>query len=364
MKLVPHQQLGPYRLLHPLDLGGHGQIWLADHAIPQEYTALSPYVALKVPIALSREAVPTRMTLARFAEEARMHVQLTHRHIVHLHSYSVIEHIPVIVMDYVPNGSLRHFFPNDIRLPLETVVDYVKQVAAGLHYMHKMHIVHQDIKLENILMGSYNRLLICDFGLAVNLWEIRFGKLRSKCGGTVEYTSPEQSMCRPCPASDQYSLAILAYELLAGGCPFQGTPDEIRWQHRSAPVPSLHDQFSAIPHAVDRVLARALAKDPQHRFWSVLEFAHALEEAGGFPPTKPPGPSVRSTGALSPRAHAVRRPASPLAMHPSLQRGRVRVLVPVQERKRRPEPVTAPSIRRRFPTSLEDPDSHMGYFRP
>ena len=128
-----------------------------------------------------------------------------------------------------------------------------------------------------MLLGANNNILLSDFGLALMADEIGFQRTRVE--GTMSYMSPEQIRGRPCPASDLYSLGVVVYAWLSGYLPFYGNRDEIARQHMYTSPPSLCEMVSGMPPAVERVVRKALEKDPKRRFASVGDFSTALEQA-------------------------------------------------------------------------------------
>jgi len=265
------QQLGNYRLLRLLGRGGFAEVYLGRHIY------LNSQAALKVlQIALNEEDIE------HFAKEARTLASLTHPHIIRVLDYAVENGTPFLVMEYAANGTLRQRHPHGTRLPVETIISYVRQVASALQYAHDQYLVHRDIKSENMLLGSTGEVLISDFGLAMlTLHSIDYStqEIEPSLAGTTPYLAPEQLQGKPQPASDQYSLAVVVYEWLCGQRPFNGSPLEIAMQHISAPPPPLHEQIADILPSIEETVMRALAKDPQQRFDSVQDFATALERA-------------------------------------------------------------------------------------
>jgi WD40 repeat protein len=132
------------------------------------------------------------------------------------------------------------------------------------------------VKPENMLLGNNNTVLLSDFGLAVIVQSSR-DRLQT-VAGTVTYMAPEQLQGRPSPASDQYALAAVIYEWLTGERLFSGSFIEVATQHVLVAPPSLRSKLPAIPSAIDQVIQKALAKTPEQRFSSVLEFASAFEQ--------------------------------------------------------------------------------------
>jgi WD40 repeat protein/serine/threonine protein kinase len=263
------QQLGNYRLVRLLGRGAFADVYLGEHRY------LKSYAALKV-LHFSLTDEDTQ----RFLTEAQTLVRLRHPNIVRVLEYAVDRGTPVLVMDYAPGGTLRQRYPRGSCLSLATTVSYVKQVAAALQYAHNHRLIHRDIKPENILLGPDQDILLSDFGLAVFM---RAPELLSnqEMAGTLPYTAPEQLQRKPVFASDQYALGVVTYECLCGMRPFEGKPWEIINKHLTAAPPPLRENFPELPVAVENVVLRALAKDPQERFISVQAFALALERASG-----------------------------------------------------------------------------------
>ncbi|HEU5227333.1 MAG TPA: protein kinase [Ktedonobacteraceae bacterium] len=260
------QQLGNYRLIRLLGKGGFADTYLGQHIY------LKTLAAIKV--------LQTRLgqpEMDAFHNEARIIARLRHPHIVRVLEFNVENHIPYIIMEYAPNGTLRQRWPRGSILPATTVLTYIKQVAAALHYAHQKKLVHRDVKPENMLLGHDGEVLLSDFGVAI-IAQTQAQNLEN-IAGTVTYMAPEQIQGKPRPASDQYALGITAYEWLCGSAPFGGTYSEIALQHERVAPPPLREQISTLPPEVEQVILTALAKEPQQRFASIADFAAALEEA-------------------------------------------------------------------------------------
>ena len=159
-----------------------------------------------------------------------------------------------------------------------SIISYVHEVAAALQYAHAQGVIHRDIKPENLLLAGNHEVLLSDFGLAIIAQSARSQQIQ-ETAGTIAYMAPEQLQGHPSPASDQYALGVVVYEWLSGAQPFHGSFVEIASQHLSASPPSLRTQVPRFPPAIEDVVMKALAKDPQHRFASIQAFAMALEEA-------------------------------------------------------------------------------------
>src|SRR6266849_8757999 len=150
------QQLGNYRLLRLLGQGGQASVYLVEHLY------LKSQAALKV-----RHTVLTEEEQTVFLQEAQTLVLLTHPHIVRVLDFAVEDGTPFLVMEYAPQGTLRQRHLKDTRLPPETIVHYVQQVASALQFAHDQRLIHRDVKPENMLLSSRDEVLLSDFGLAM-----------------------------------------------------------------------------------------------------------------------------------------------------------------------------------------------------
>jgi len=261
------QQLGNYRLIQSLGQGNFAEVYLGQHL------HLDTLAAIKVLHNLLNSDI-----LEYFLNEARTIAHLRHPHIIQVLDFGVEDTTPFLVMEYAPNGNLRQLHPKGTRLPLHTVVSYVKQVADALQFAHDKQLIHRDIKPENMLLGPNNEVLLSDFGIAIFAQNTR-RQPGQVTAGTIAYMAPEQIQAHPNFASDQYALGIVVYEWLCGDRPFHGSLPEIATKHNLVPPPSLSEKVPMIPSAVEQVVLKALAKDPEYRFADVKAFAVAFEEA-------------------------------------------------------------------------------------
>jgi eukaryotic-like serine/threonine-protein kinase len=263
------QRMGSYRLIQLLAHGGFGDVYLGEHLYLQTQAAIK---VLHTHI--------EQEDIAPFRREASIVARLVHRHIVRVLEFAVEDGSPFLVMDYAPGGSLRKRHPKGVPLPLDTVVSYVTQVASALHYAHSQNVIHRDVKPENMLIGRQNDILLSDFGIALVAQSSRYQTQdMQELAGTVAYMAPEQMQYQAVANSDQYSLAVVAYEWLTGDLPFHGSFTEIAVKHTLATPPLLHEHIPGFPAEVEAVVMKALAKDPKERFPTVEDFAHALREA-------------------------------------------------------------------------------------
>ncbi len=265
------RQLGNYRLTQRIGAGAFAEVYLGRHI------HLDTPAAIKV-----LTATLTEDEIGHFRDEARTVRSLKHPHILPVLDFGMEGptpyQIPYIVMEYAPNGTLRQRHFRNTRIPLPTIVSYVKQVAAALQYVHGQKLIHRDIKPENLLIGANNEILLSDFGIAADIHS-NLTQKGQNIAGTVYYMAPEQIAGEPQPASDQYALGVVVYEWLTGTPPFTGKYDEIIARHISAAPPSLQRAGITLPLEVEQVVMTTLAKDYRQRFSSIEAFAHALEEA-------------------------------------------------------------------------------------
>jgi serine/threonine protein kinase len=310
------QQLGNYLLTQLLGQGGYAEVYLGEHV------RLNTLAAIKV--LLTRLASSEEVD--SFQNEGRIIASLIHPHIVRVFDFDVQHDLPFMVMDYAPNGNLRKRHPKGEKLPLTTILPYVKQVADALQYAHNRHLIHRDIKPENMLLGRNGEVLLSDFGTALVSQATGYQRTLQEVIGTVSYMAPEQFQGQARPASDQYALAVVVYEWLGGEVPFHGSGTEIAIQHTMKPPPSLREKVPGISPLVERVIMRALAKDYHQRFPNVQDFANALEQAGNsfyseetvaVPPLAPGALPGTNEYLLHPQSRPATPPvmkASPLAM--------------------------------------------------
>ncbi len=266
--MVSHigQQLGNYRLLHLLGTGGFAEVYLGEHI------RLGTLAALKV-LYTSLSGVE----MDSFLREAQTIAKLDHPHIVRVLDYDVQAGMPFLVMSFAPGGTLRKLHPKGTAVALPTILDYVTQVAEALHYAQQRRVIHRDIKLENLLLGGRQEVLLSDFGIALLSQTSRLQSTQEVVG-TAAYMAPEQFRGKPCFASDQYALGVVVYEWLCGERPFSGSFVELASQHLFASPPALQEKGVSLP-AVERVVFTALAKNPTQRFGNIKDFASALAQA-------------------------------------------------------------------------------------
>ena len=212
----------------------------------------------------------------RFEQEARTAANLDHPNIVTIFGVEEVDDLLFFVMKYVEGRSLDKVTRDVGPLPIDVTVFILLHVAMALAYAHDEKVVHRDVKPGNVLLDRRGTPIVTDFGIA-KAAESPSLTVPGSIVGTPAYMSPEQFMGLPAlPASDQYALGIMAYEMLAGELPFQGSMVELQLKHiQDAPQP-IRDVRRDIPAPLGEIVMRMLAKQPQARFGTLHDAERAL----------------------------------------------------------------------------------------
>ena len=268
-----------YTVERKLGRGGMATVYLARDSV------LDRPVALKV---LAEHLADDDEFRERFLREARLAARFVHPNVVQVYDADEDERGPFIVMEYVEGHTLADELKRRGRLPPAEVVGIGIQVCAALEAAHEAGLVHRDIKPQNILLRPDGRVKIADFGIARSLDATRHTEIGTVLG-TAAYLAPEQARGETVtPAADIYSLGVVLYELLTGRTPFEADtlPELLLKREQGALVPP-RDIAPDVPIALERVVMRCLALEPQHRPASAAELARALEGGTDEPPTVP-----------------------------------------------------------------------------
>ncbi len=287
-RLLREDTKGVYNVKHMLGRGGMAVVYLAEE------TGLARKVALKV--------LPPELTFGhgveRFKREARTAAALDHPNIIPIYRIGDGGKLFWYAMKFLEGKSLEDLLKERGALSLEESVDILEQVADALDYAHEHKVIHRDIKPANVMLDNRNRVIVTDFGIAKALSE---GKLTATDSviGTPYFMSPEQGMGKTVSgASDQYSVAVMAYRMLAGHVPFDGeSAIDILHKHCMFPAPLLADDMPDLPPHVSKAVARALSKSGDERFQSVHDFIQAIKDPEFVPkePARPSGVTVVMT---------------------------------------------------------------------
>jgi eukaryotic-like serine/threonine-protein kinase len=282
-----------YRSPRRIALGGMGEVYRATDAV------LGRAVAVKL---LGERYSRDDAVRGRFTREALAAARLSGEpNIVTV--FDVGEHAgrPFIVMEYLGGGSLEERIQKDGAQEVGESLEWLEQAAAALDAAHRHGVVHRDVKPANLMLDRNGAVHVADFGIASAAGTDSL-TMTGTVLGTAGYLSPEQAQGeRATPASDRYSLAVVAFELMSGRRPFEsGSITAEAAAHVNAPVPSIAELCEGLPTELDAVFRRALAKDPARRFETAWEFVGALHaalaEAAGatrsFQPTAPTSPPL------------------------------------------------------------------------
>jgi serine/threonine protein kinase/uncharacterized membrane protein len=261
---------GRYRLLDSLGEGGMGQVFRAyDMAHDRE-------VALKVLVPhLARDPDFER----RFRREAHVAAQLNEPHVVPIHSYGEIDGRLYVDMRLINGRNLADVLLESGAMDPVRAVGIIEQVADALDAAHSLNLVHRDIKPSNILLGRRDFVYLIDFGIAQDVNATRLTRTGATIG-SFAYMAPERlDTGQAGPSADIYSLACVLYECLTGQLPFPG--DSLQQQiagHLSKPPPRPSEVTANLPAALDEVIAKGMAKDPNQRYPTVIALAEAARE--------------------------------------------------------------------------------------
>ncbi len=263
---------GRYRLLRKLGSGGMADVWLAEDA------ELKRRVAIKI---LHERYANDAQFVERFRREATHAAGLSHQNIVSIYDRGSVNGSYFIVMEYVEGRTLKELLLTRGPCPVPIAISYARQILAALRYAHRNGIIHRDIKPHNVIVDHEGRVKVADFGIARAGTTSQMTEAGSIIG-TAQYLSPEQARGAPVDeSSDLYSTGIVLYELLTGQVPFTGeSAVEIAMKHLSQVPQPPSSVRREIPHDVDLVVLRALAKDPADRYRSAAEMDRDLELVG------------------------------------------------------------------------------------
>lgn len=299
--------LGRYRIERQLGSGGMGVVYLAtDERTGQK-------LALKV----LRPVVGAAIGPERFLREIRIAAQLAHPGVLPLTESGEAAGLLYFTMPFVDGHTLRELLERDGPLPLEAAVELFGQIAAAIAHAHEQGIVHRDVKPDNVLLTG-RTAVVADFGIARVLAQGGAERVTSTgvALGTPAYMSPEQvSLERVDGRSDQYSLACVLYEMIAGAPPFPAADSRaVLARHALDPVPPLRTVRPAVPAELDAAISRALAKQPADRWPSVASFAAAVARGARAPVERQP-PMIQTRRLIAAAAGAIVLTAAILAVH-------------------------------------------------
>lgn len=273
---------GKYRLLEVIGRGGVATVYLGWDVVAERH------VAVKV---LKEEYTEHPEFPERFRREAETVLHLNHPHIVGFLDYGVEDGQHFLVMEYVEGETLARIVQERGALPIGQALDIARQVCEALEAAHGSGVIHRDVKPQNLMLMPDGTVKVMDFGLARVATEVTLTQT-GVFMGTPRYVSPEVVKGeRVDHRSDLYSLGVVLYEMLTGDIPFSSESTWALLQSHVQEIPPPVREFrTEVPEWLDRVVSKALAKDPDERFQSAAEFRAALQ-----PPEvqEAPAPALR-----------------------------------------------------------------------
>jgi WD40 repeat protein/serine/threonine protein kinase/DNA-binding XRE family transcriptional regulator len=262
-----------YALAERIGMGGMGSV----------YRAVQPNVEREVAIKIILPAFADHPDfIRRFEAEAQLVARLEHPHIVPLYDYWREPGVAFLVMRLLRGGNIQNLLKQG-PLSVETTAQMLEQICFALNAAHRMGVVHRDLKPANVLLDEDSNAYLADFGIAKNLGNPDFENQTHVDAmlGSPQYMSPEQIRSFSIrPQTDIYCLGVMLYEMLTGTLPFNGpTPFDLIHHHINTPMPPLAAHRSGLPAALDAVITRATAKDPNERFSDVLSFFNDFRQS-------------------------------------------------------------------------------------
>ena len=275
------KQLGDYHVEERIGRGGMARVYRAFQP------SVNRQVAIKIIAAELAEANDLKIFRERFAREAKVIASLEHAHILPIYDYGIVDDTAYIVMRLLDGGSLSNQVV-DGPLALNRIGLIFSQIARGLAYAHSKGIMHRDLKPANILFDSTGDAYLTDFGLAKWIEGSPALTQTGKIIGTPTYMAPEQLRGDPADQrADIYSMGIILYQMVTGELPFDTESGEvisIIYQHLEKEPEPPRNLNPNIPEAVERVILKALQKEPDKRYYSIIEMAADLDKALGRTP--------------------------------------------------------------------------------
>jgi serine/threonine protein kinase len=260
--------LGSYQIVGQIGAGAMSTVYKGYHLLMERY------VAIKVlPDHFARDST----FRARFLREARTIARLEHPYILPTYDFGVDSGIHYLVMRYVAGGTLGDLIDTE-SLTIERTVQLIGQVGEALAHAHRLGVIHRDIKPANILIDQGGNVFLSDFGIAKIVQETSHLTSEGLFIGTPAYMAPEQAQSRSVDArSDIYALGVVLYEAVTGAVPFVAeTAFALALMHVYAPPRPPRQLNSTIPEALEQVILRAIAKNPDDRFQMADDMVAAL----------------------------------------------------------------------------------------
>ena len=257
-----------YQLIRQIGGGGMAIVYLAND------TLLDRQVAIKF---LREEYIDDPEFTRQFQKEAKAVAKLSHQNIVNIYDFGEQEEQTYLIMEYVEGQTLKEIIREHGALPVEQVLDYGIQICQGLIQAHNQHIVHKDIKPHNIMIDKHGIVKVTDFGIAQAANNLTITRNKGIMG-SAHYFSPEQAKGEIVDyATDIYSLGVVLYEMVTGKVPFTGeNPVSVALKHIQNKPESITKYGKDIPQELERIIFKAMEKNPAYRFSNMKQMMEAL----------------------------------------------------------------------------------------
>ena len=330
-------KLGKYEIRTEIGRGGMGAVYRGYDPM------LERYVAIKV---LAPHLVWEADFVERFLREARAAARLKHPNIVTIYDVGQESGWYYYVMEYLEGQTLSELIQRRGPLSSEQAISILRPLADALDYAHHEGLVHRDIKPGNILLGKAGRVTLTDFGIARAAQQARLTATGTILGSPT-YMSPEQTKGLSVDSrSDQYSLAVVAYEMMSGRVPFEADSTlSLMYKVVHESPPPIRQAVPGLPAGVEAVLGQALAKEPGDRYRTVSAFIEELGKAlsGKKVKARIPPAQKRPAGAAAKPPTVMMKPGMEAAKQPAAG-------TPVPKAARAAHPTAKEPTRRRVPT--------------
>lgn len=258
-----------YEILEKIGTGGMSDVYRA------KCHKLNRFVAVKV---LKQEFSENVNFVSKFRTEAQAAAGMMHPNIVNVYDVGEEDGTHYIVMELVEGITLKQYIEKKARLSVKEAISIAIQVSMGIEAAHNNHIIHRDIKPQNIMISKEGKVKVTDFGIAK---AVTSNTITSNVMGSVHYTSPEQARGGYSDEkSDIYSLGITMFEMLTGRVPFNGdTTVAIAIKHIQEPMPSPREYIPEIPISVEQIVFKCTQKSPDRRYQSMPEVIYDLKQS-------------------------------------------------------------------------------------
>jgi serine/threonine protein kinase len=267
-----------YELIEKLGKGGFGEVYKVKDKILNRLCALKILDIMKLAVDDDNERESTKQL---FIREAQTLAQCRHDHIVQVYEVAGLDHIPYIVMQFVEGKNLLDLINDEKKLSFSKTLGISGAVLPALQYIHSKGLVHRDLKPENIMIeAGSEKVVIIDFGLAIKYIDSKTADKFEPIKGTLLYMAPEIWKKRQVNSkADIYSYGVILFRMLTGEAPFEGDFGQVKAGHLEGKVPKVKQKNKAVPSGIQKVIEKAMAKDPLERYADASELLDAIKKA-------------------------------------------------------------------------------------